>query len=381
MGEDLNKKINEVESKGKTVEIPQQERVIPIPTQSSQNQMIPAIPSMTFARTVTGRRGEKEKGAHEKHPEAVETTDKPRFLNPDHEKDWELNEGKKKIIIRVERTDFETEVEGYDPEMSDDFILKNPVTYGARLAGIKNKIYNATGIMPWKLDVKKISISTKRVKLAWVSFGSARTVNDIFRLMVQNGNTTGFHAFPHVPGKAMAQKTAIENILKRLQSINKSLRYQIRLGKKDLEILVKEHKDFDWKPYRRIELEHIDLNNEVPDWDLVSRSCSQPTNAVNPFDAEKQAGKRGPIESPEGRRSKRSNIDDFQVLEFVWAYLEGTATQPRYANLNWELEASREDAEVDTEGEEGDAETDMGEKEAEEIPLPDSNPDATFNIN
>merc|ERR1712081_128833 len=207
---------------------------------------------------------------------------------------------------------------------------------------------------------------------AWVSFGSARTVNDIFRLMVQNGNTTGFHAFPHVPGKAMARKTAIENILKRLQSINKSLRYQIRLGKKDLEILVKEHKEFDWKPYRRIELDHIDPNSEVPDWDLVSRSCSQPINAVNPFDAEKQAGKRGPIESPEGRRAKRSNIDDFQVLEFVWAYLEGTATQPRYANLNWELEASREEVEENSENAEGDEET--AEKGAEETPLPEGNP-------
>merc|ERR1711954_288500 len=230
--------------------------------------------------------------------------------------------------------------------------------------------------MPWKHHQNKYIDQKSKIKLAWVSFESSRTVNDIFRLMVQNGNTTGFHAFPHVPGKAMARKTAIENIFKRLQSINKSLRYQIRLGKKDLEILVKEH---NWKPYRRIELEHIDPNNEVPDWDLVSRRCSIPTNAVNPFDAEKQAGKRGPIESPEGRRSKRSNIDDFQVLEFVWAYLEGTATQPRYADLNWELEASREEVEDDNESEEGDEET--AEKGADEIPLPDSNPDATFDIN
>merc|ERR1711954_222325 len=301
--EEISKKLVEMENKTKEKEerVPHQERAVPAPTQASLIQMVPTIPTMTFARTTAGRRGEKEKNVNNKHPEAVEINDKPKFINTDHEKNWELDEGKKKIIIRVEREDFEAEVKEYKPEMSDDFILKNPVTYGARLAGIKNKIYNATGIMPWKLDITKISISTKKVKLAWVSFESAKTVNNIFRLMVQNGNTTGFHAFPHVPGKAMACKTAIENILKRLQSINKSLRYQIRLGKKDLEILVKEHKDFDWKPYRRIELEHIDPNNEVPDWDLVSRSYSQPTNAVNPFDAEKQAGKRGPIESPEGR--------------------------------------------------------------------------------
>merc|ERR1711954_393091 len=120
--------------------------------------------------------------------------------------------------------------------------------------------------------------------------------------------------------------------------LERQWRYQIRLGKQDLEIMIKEHQDFDWKPYRRIELKHVDPNHKVPDWDLVSTGNKQPINAVNPFDAGKQAGKRGPIESPEGRQSKRSNIDDFQILEFVWAYLEGTATQPRYSTLNWELE-------------------------------------------
>ena len=61
-------------------------------------------------------------------------------------------------------------------------------------------------------------------------------------------------------------------------------------------------------------------------------------HAVNPFDSEKQQGKRGAVESPEGHKSKRSNIDDWQVQEFVWAFLEGTATSPNYTNLTWELE-------------------------------------------
>merc|ERR1711954_75636 len=140
--EDLSKKLIEIErkTKEKEEEVPQQERAGPAPAQTSLLQMGPTIPTMTFARTTAGRRGEKEKNVNNKHPEAVEINDKPKFINTDHEKNWELEDGKKKIIIRVEREDFETEVEGYNPEMSDDFILKNPVTYGARLAGIKNKI-------------------------------------------------------------------------------------------------------------------------------------------------------------------------------------------------------------------------------------------------
>merc|ERR1711954_499924 len=134
-----------------------------------------------------------------------------------------------------------------------------------------NKIFHATGIMPHRLDILNVQISTKRVKLAWVKFEKICTVNEIFHLSVLNGNMTKFNAFPHVPGKAMARNEGLETILKRLQSINRQLRYQIRLGSKDLEVLIKNHKDFDYKPYRKVEIKDLDPNNEVPDWDVTSR--------------------------------------------------------------------------------------------------------------
>merc|ERR1712081_103427 len=149
--------------------------------------------------------------------------------------------------IRVTREDFITEIKDYDPQVSDDFVFKNPVTYGARVSGIKQKIYNATGLMPHKLDILRVSISTVKAKLAWVTFASRQTVSDIFKLSVQNGNQIEFHAFPHVPGKAMARKTGLENILKRFQGINKQIRYQICLGKNDLELFMKNHKEHHWK--------------------------------------------------------------------------------------------------------------------------------------
>merc|ERR1711954_317292 len=127
------------------------------------------------------------------------------------------------------------------------------------------------GIMPHKLDIVRISISTKKAKLAWVTFQKARAVSDIFRLAVQNGNQTEFYVFPHVPAKAMARKEGLENILKRLQGENKAPCYQIRLGEKDLEVFVKNHEPFDYKPCRKIKILQINPNHEVPPWDLVSR--------------------------------------------------------------------------------------------------------------
>merc|ERR1711954_279567 len=203
-----------------------------------------------------------------------------------------------KIIIKVTREDITREIEDYDPQVSDDFVFKNPVTYGARVSGIKQKIFNATGLMPHKIDILRVSISTVKAKLAWVTFASSRTVNDIFRLSVQNGNQTSFDAFPHIPGKAMARKTGVEEILKRLQSINKQICYQIRLGKDDIELYMKNHVEFQWKPYRKIEINVIDPNGMVPKWDLTSNDSRYSANRVNPFNIMKQPGKRGPVESP-----------------------------------------------------------------------------------
>merc|ERR1711954_525386 len=101
-----------------------------------------------------------------------------------------------------------------------------------------------------------------------VTFTKAKTVNDIFLLSVINGNMTQFNAFPHVPAKAMARRDAIEALLKNLQKDNSQLRYQIRLGDEDLDIFLKNHKDYDYVPYRKVMLKMIDPNGEVPEWDL-----------------------------------------------------------------------------------------------------------------
>ena len=81
------------------------------------------------------------------------------------------------------------------------------------------------------------------------------------------------------------------------------MRYQIRLGNKDLEVLIKNHKDFDYKPYRKINLKALDPNGDVPDWDVTNKNSPDMNHAVNPFDSGKQEGKRGAVESPIGHKS------------------------------------------------------------------------------
>jgi len=193
--------------------------------------------------------------------------------------------------MRVTRQDIISEIEDCPPEASDDFIFKNPVNYGSRVTRIKNKIYNATGILPHTIDILRVSISMVKAKLAWVTFSNKRIVSDIFRLAVQNGNQTYFNAFPHVPGKAMERKGGLETISKRLQGINNQLMYKIRLGDDDLEVCVKNHTEFDWKPYHKVEIGVIDPNGDIPKWNLTTSNVKSHAAEVNPFDRQKQAGK------------------------------------------------------------------------------------------
>merc|ERR1711954_27985 len=86
-----------------------------------------------------------------------------KFMGPDHEKRTEITYHKKKLIMRIKMEDFLPHIKGYTEAMSEDYVLKNPVTYSNRVTAIKFKIYNATGIPPHQLDILNLSISTKRV--------------------------------------------------------------------------------------------------------------------------------------------------------------------------------------------------------------------------
>merc|ERR1711954_191199 len=268
--------------------------------------------------------------------------------------------------MRISRDEIAAKMEKYEPDYSDNFIFKNPVNYGARVSAVKIKIYNATGIMPHKLDILRVSVSTVKAKLAWITFTNKKTVNNIFHLAVQNRNTTSLHVFPHIPGKAMARKNALEEIMKRLQAINKQFCYQIRLGNQDIELWMKNYQEYNWKPYRKIDINTVDPNEEIPKWDLTFKGEKANKVDVNPFDWSKQPGKRGAIESPEARISKRNNIKDWQICEFLWAFLEGTTTAPNYRNLSWEKESEESSGEAVEAGEEAVEEV---EEEAPEITL------------
>merc|ERR1711954_10371 len=111
----------------------------------------------------------------------------------------------------------------------------------------------------------------------------------------------------------------------------------------DLLIMVKNHREHDSVPYRKVELNMIDPNSEVPEWELTSKILGKDEGDKN------QNGKRSAPESPEGRSAPKRLINDWQLSEFLWAYLEGMQTTPRYDNLQWELEEEENQEETERE--------------------------------
>merc|ERR1711954_253461 len=258
-----------------------------------------------------------------------------RFKNCEHEKERELKDHRRRIIIKVERADFIPEFQDFNEKMTDEFLIKNPANYGKRLNTMKTKIYNATGIHPHRLDILKMTFSmTKKAKLCWLTFSSERTVSDIFRLTQVNNNMKSFNAFPHIPAKALERKNKVEEILKRVQEIDRKLRYQVRLGKSDVLIMVKHHVEYDYSQYRPVSLDVIDPNCEVPEWDLNTKPEDK-----DDVDDKFKGTKRAAESSPEGSnaRKKKSNhyIDVWQVAEFLEAFINGTATEPNYGDADW----------------------------------------------
>merc|ERR1711954_205411 len=90
----------------------------------------------------------------------------------------------------------------------------------------------------------------------------------------------------------------------------------------------------------------IDPNGTVKDWDLVMNNKRDPKpnpESTSAFDWNTVKGKRAASSSPEERTRKRNNreeIDDWQIAEYIHAFLEGTATKPKYTNINWSKDAA-----------------------------------------
>lgn len=145
----------------------------------------------------------------------------------------------------------------------------------------------------------------------------------------------------HIPGKAMARNVKLVEILKELQSINTNPQYRIHLGQSDLEVRIKNHLKYDWRPYIKVDIKTLDPNNTILKWDLTGDIAKMITSAIVHLS---KKNKRLASKSPEGHpsRKKRGNISNLHISEFLLDFKEGTQMVPLYSENNL-LEDGSED--------------------------------------
>lgn len=104
----------------------------------------------------------------------------------------------------------------------------------------------------------------------------------------------------------------------------------------------------------------------------LTKKESYPVNingSANPFDWTDKGQKKGTEGSPEGfMPKKKRNIKDWQIAEFLYAFIEGTAIQPRYGKAHWlehEVETEFEPVTTGDKEEKDKMESDSPDNEAE----------------
>ena len=76
------------------------------------------------------------------------------------------------------------------------------------------------------MSIQNVSISTKNVDIAWITFDSEDVVKNIFKHAAIK-QTGILNIFPVIPDCALERKKDYEEIFKNLHSIDHNLRYQI----------------------------------------------------------------------------------------------------------------------------------------------------------
>merc|ERR1711954_170492 len=87
-----------------------------------------------------------------------------------------------------------------------------------------------------------------------------------------------------------------------------------------------------------------------PDWELTTKK-NIPETSAEIFKGPKRVAENSPEGALARKKKHNSIINDWQVAEFLEAFINGTATTPRYADANWletEVQTDYNDTQTNT---------------------------------
>ena len=136
--------------------------------------------------------------------------------------------------------------------------------------------------------------------------------------------------FPVIPNCGLDRKKSMENVLKKIQELNSSFRYQIRLGEKDFKVFAKYYTKGEYDPYREIPLEFLDPHgefpeiktktvNSIPEEDMDEEETNVDTeNWTSLSDRQRKKVFRNKL------ALKKAKVSILQIAEFLYEFIKGT---------------------------------------------------------
>ena len=221
-------------------------------------------------------------------------------------------------------------------KVAPSILFRDPSWERLRFQALTRKISVNTHIPESQIRIVSLNISSVNYDIAWIRFDSEYTVRNIFKNSAKI-QSNQLHMFPVIPPCGSERKKHLEATLKRLQSTNPRLRYQIRLGECDFRIFLKDYVKGEYVPYREIPVEIIDPHEEAPPLRTLTTNIL-PEELPEDDDSLKKLDKGTETNwktlSEKQRRDlfrmklkeKQTKVSILQMSEFLGEFLAGTRT-------------------------------------------------------
>ena len=177
-----------------------------------------------------------------------------KFLNSSQEKKEAFRHALEWLGLFVKREEILAWIG--DPakiNFTDSKLIRCQTLDGPRRNCFAEKIENFTSLHLEDIEIHEYFVSSNNGMIAWLHMNA----NVVDRIMRETSKVPAkeFKVIPYVPDIARDRKKAIDSLLLGYKSsVDKSLRYIIKNDDLDLKVLLKRQSDYDFIPYREINL-------------------------------------------------------------------------------------------------------------------------------
>ena len=261
---------------------------------------------------------------------------KNKFASAIHEASTYFADYRRRLAVRVDIEDFRAATDQDISGIAPSVLFRDPAWETLRYRTLTRKLSINTHIPESQIRITDLNISSVNFDIAWIRFESEIIVKNIY-MSSAKVQSDKLHMFPVIPSCGTDRKKFIENLLKKLQTTNKKLRYQIRLGDADFKIFVKEYNKGEYSPYREIPMEILDPNEQAPEIrtdnkKILPEELPEPEDKLLELFRGEETDWKGM--SPDQRKGlfklllkkKNKQVSILQISEFLSEFLAGTKT-------------------------------------------------------